>query len=631
MLPLLLTILPVLVVAWEGARFDRISERRERDAIEKSIDPIAARLEKMTAPSYWPGEMARRLRRQLRRPATMELMHRAGPAAALAQARRHIDLDGMPPVKMWAVSIKSPDPLAVELLRGHGLQTAKTVIFRGLLGEICRAGLRGTNQLTGDTWTRRLQSLFGPAFTGAFFDTSFRGRPIPVRTHDGLGFIVWDFISEGPIVSGRHESSRIAGAWLFFFPAGMTDLRRSLANTLLNWSRANAYPAFVEFPTQFERTRPRLLLHPAVHEGAPIHFLCDLFERMRPRPPASDTLAIDAVGRTWLPVALEGRVLHHGDWWFRVCRIDREVATLGVLMGRRDAARTGSARRIALALALAVGLGWGYVIYRGLACGRWPDLTIDRALSLWFLALALVPAVLSLFAAATIVLNREQHLTDTLAQEMTAATTEIDTDGSRLDIDKDAEFRRYFSDKSLGETLLRLHVSKDRAGLAAFKQQLLKQCRAMDLHMQSLTICGFRGFLSFSGKFAVAPALVQAWLQLLRDEVTRTLGSEPPFVTQALDQAGLVPATAAADIGLDRSMVGLGCHRVHRLQLEQTIGHQQGCPLDGFGQCHRRPVFSHPPKPGRPCPHETHVGAVLRCRSRHPHRLVQLVPEPFLS
>ncbi len=518
-LPLILSVVPILVGFWEVRRLEEFYEARELRNLRKTSDPLAARLSVLTAPAFWPREVARRVQERLR--TGLARSGNPGFGALLARALKKTGLKAIPRLKIWAVEVTASSPLKVEICRKKGFQTEKASLFRMLLREICLESWKGMSDLP--KWENRLGTMFGAAISSDFFARSFRGRPFPVSTADGYGYLVWDvfFVGKVPV-----------GAYLLFFPSGENEITHGMDLALANWRMGEVLPAFITLPSDFGGRDSRIHMHPRLQEEASLAILTRLRDQMRPAPPPD--ASGDALGMAWLPAALEGRVVKSCGMWFRVCRIAPETGAVGILLGKIPRPINSISSGFMLIFGGILALAWGVLLLRGFFLGLWPDLNIEWALLLWFLGLASVPIVMGTIAGAEFLINHEENLKDQLIREMRLTLAGIESETSRLEVAQEMGLRDIFGDPELPSRLRDLQVKGDVQGLSRFKKELWQNCGKRNMHLWALLICGHRGFFSYIENLGMGPAITKNWLELLRSSWGAKLGTETPEIGRLL-------------------------------------------------------------------------------------------------
>ncbi len=539
LLPFILSFLPILAGVWEARRLEEYTDILEMRRLQRATDPLAARLHLFTTPSFWPGELTRRitngiLERLGKVPhgsGTEDLLvpttraGRTGDSGSfgeiLSRAVRKSGIRGMPRFQVWGVEIVGPNPLEVEFCRNPGLEATKASIYRMLLKEICRQSIEGVSDLP--AWEKaKFTTMFGAAVKIDFFLAEYRGKPFPVLTPEGYGYLSWDVI--------RFRGKPV-GAFMMFFPSGEAEMTKGPAWSLLNWTGAIGFPAFIEFPTLSAPTASGLLLHPRLEETMFREILLELQRRMIPTPPVNRDA--DAVGAIWLPTGLEGRILRHGEAWFRVCKAAPEAGHVGLLMGRVKGSGpvrpSGLVRGIGAFLAVV----WLFLVSRGLFLGAWPDLKIVQALLLWFFGLASVALVLGAFAGAAFLVNHEENLKDGLVRDMWTTLSAIESECSRLETDQEMSFRQFFKGQGIGNHLLKLRKRRDDAGLASFKKKIWSLLKKRHIHPSAVLLIGHRGFFSYLEQLGLRGQTMRGWLEMLRGAWSSKLATETPAITAA--------------------------------------------------------------------------------------------------
>ncbi len=544
LLPLVLSLLPVIAGFWEARRLEEYSQNRRTKSLQSATDVVAARMRRVTAPSFWPGELSRRLRkrivtrtRSLISPPAPEgelSVRPSGPrfGKLLSRALKRHGLQGMPRVKVWAVEITPGPPLAVKWCDEAGFERSGIALHRRLLEEICKETLSGKSDLP--QWENRLRAMFGPAAGPEFFRKNSRCHPFPVEISGRFGFLIWDLL-----VSERKP----LGAYMLFFPSGGEEIDHGMHFSIRNWKIRDFAPAFIGFPSGLSGSDSRILKHPALRSSAFNGILEDLQRRMV--PVLSKNPSDDVLGNVWLPVGMEGKILYRGNVWFRVLSIAPETGSVGLLMGEfPPRGLLTPSRAVSLAGAFVL-LAWGMLLVFRFRSGFWPDLTIVQSFLLWFLGLASVALVLGAMAGASFLANHEENLKDGLVREMRAALVGLESEASRLDTIQETEFRNLFKDDSIARKLRRLQKAGDIPGIADFKARLWEYCRDRNLQLSALQIIGHRGFYSYVETLGLPKAVTRSWLEVLRATWESKLGSETEQIAAELDHQS-VPLAASA-------------------------------------------------------------------------------------
>lgn len=408
-LPLLLSVLPVLFLAYEADR-QAVLDREEaaRRTLERTA-PAARLLRDGSAPGFPARFLARRLKQAwetIDQPDAPTAARAASLTALLPRLQR-----GFPdPVQVWAVVLPGADPaLPPEPLTGPGLATHQRTLFTRLLTDVLQQEAGTARPFDGRAWESRLRGVFSFGCLPTLFQEPQEGSSLPVVFARQHGQLVWQTCRQG---------SRLLGAFVVILtpPPGKVQLA-GLRFLAARWRGADLFPAFLPMPAE-----------PGPASGTPMGPPACRLPGVAPR--LARWLRRSGIGHSPNPGDLRGR-LHLpwrgvdrleplGPWWIRVCPLDPETGRLGVLLVRRPPVRPGwlqGAARLSLGIWV---LAWLWAGGRRWRDGTWPQPGLRAALFLWFGGLAAVPMLAGLVAGTRFAAAHQRNLQDGLARTLTA-------------------------------------------------------------------------------------------------------------------------------------------------------------------------------------------------------------------
>ncbi|MBF0546356.1 MAG: HAMP domain-containing protein [Candidatus Riflebacteria bacterium] len=401
--------------------------------LQMRLRPLAETMRQQSAQEFWPGRFLKRFKIFAEKAMLIDsegILPIKAPDFIQKASFRNI-----PPYQMWLAYFPhgnlQEEP---QLVSGQGLVTKDRFFFAGLLHEIAKRQSGLPNTLDSPTWNGRMTGVFGFAVESLFFYENFQGSPFPVIFNKKYRYCVWNTIL---------RAGKIVAVALVLIDMEPDRKDIGIKNLLANWNLRGIYPAFIQFPLDFGKTRYKVLMHPKLRESEPRDIINSLRNRMKIVPPNLKTKT-DTIGKVRLPFSQIGKVIKKGKWQYMLVGMSQECRCLGLLLCRNPGKTISFAFQLARIWGIFIMIFWGGIFLFFKMNGRFPGIGVRDTLILWFFLLISVPVILGVNTSVSLFRDREKNLTEYQKRSVADALADIDSGSGRIIPQQERDFQALF-------------------------------------------------------------------------------------------------------------------------------------------------------------------------------------------